>query len=247
VGRVIQQRLWPVLREHGFDEFTSRRAWRHRTETVDVVNVRALGAYLGRLFEVTPHSFVVDLGIRLLYIPSWYEEAEVDTDNRPDETECELRWALHKRVPQPQVADAGVWFVGEDGDNLDAAIEDARDSIVAVALPWFERFRSIDAVWDVLNDGGQADPRDELSVVSIGNDPSPTRHYLRACVALRRGDRARALSEFDLLLATKPLNPVLRKPVTKAIRADYELALRKRQRIETTIDQLRQDLPREHS
>lgn len=43
VNRGLAQRLWPALRAYGFDERTQRRAWRHRQDGVDVIEIQSVG------------------------------------------------------------------------------------------------------------------------------------------------------------------------------------------------------------
>lgn len=237
VSRAIQKLIWPVLREQGFDAFTSRAAWRHRTETIDVVAFELLGARIARAMGTTPHSFSVLLGTRLAYVPTWNGRGEVAKPDRPTEPECELRKMLDRQLNQPQLADATVWCVRANGVGLEATVEDALTN-TQDALPWFDHFADPATVWHQLQT-----PRRHIAdrgPFGIGVLGWPRILYLRGWVANRLGDTDTARRSFEELLASSFLRPTLPQRPRKWEWKEYGYYRRKRAQVEAALALLAQ-------
>ena len=195
ITKLIRARIWPELRERGFSSFTTRSAWRYWDEGIDVVNFQALGAYDAAVIGCTPFSFVLNLGIRLEYVP--YDGSEIKTrDGRPapEEWQCDLRAHPGPSIPQRryEVGGENVWYVDRSGRNAEQNVDDARRVLVRKGLRWFDRYRDPTHVLTDLESGK----------LEAGSNPSPIRHYLCAYAAIRAGDVGRARHHLEALLAT---------------------------------------------
>lgn len=148
VAKAVKVRVWPRLRELGFNRTLGRSAYRDGENVVDVVNVGGLPSSTFFGVGATSHSFAVNLGVRFLDLPvgrpTRVTKAGVPA---PHEYECELRRSLPKGLVQPLFKPYGhadrlqdrldVWFVLEDGSNLDACLDDAIEQIRTEGESWF--------------------------------------------------------------------------------------------------------------
>ena len=125
----------PLLTDLGFTRFTGRNAWRVIDGAKWVVNFQSFSAYLADGVGCTTYSFGLNLGIYLDDVPPWPGQAVAD---KPKEYECAFRFIGRKTLSQPWFHPYGrdpaidrddVWFVLEDGTNLDAVVADARSVI----------------------------------------------------------------------------------------------------------------------
>jgi len=69
VAREIKNEIWPLLRNHGFSEFTGKSAWRRLPEQIHVVNFQSFSRYLAERVGCTTFSFALNLGIYFRTIP----------------------------------------------------------------------------------------------------------------------------------------------------------------------------------
>ena len=147
VTREIRSVVWATLRDVGFDEFTSRTAWRHHRQAVDVVNFQSFSASLADAVGCTPYSFSVNLGV---WVSGETEPSVLKPDSkgrpRPAEWECNVRTRLRKSVEQP-------WFepfTSQRVSRLPRALRIHREGLKRVV----RRDRhDRDDTWYVLEDG----------------------------------------------------------------------------------------------
>ena len=117
VSREVKRRIWTLLKEAGFGTFTTRTAWRHGDDGVDVFNVQSFSKYNADAIGVTPHSFRVNLGWFPAYIPPRWPPKVKDGKLLPDEAECLLRGMLLPTMSAPS-SNAHVWAIDVEGKNL---------------------------------------------------------------------------------------------------------------------------------
>jgi len=55
LAKVLERKIFPILRKAGFTHFKSRTAWRDRDSTIDVVDFRSMGSYLEHSAVVAFH------------------------------------------------------------------------------------------------------------------------------------------------------------------------------------------------
>lgn len=63
VSQEIERRIWASLKTMGFDMFTSRTAWRHGIDTIDVFNLQSFSKYDADVLGITTFSFRVNLQV----------------------------------------------------------------------------------------------------------------------------------------------------------------------------------------
>src|SRR5262245_51111923 len=121
VAKALKGDVFPILREAGFGDFSTRTAWRDGPHTIDVVDFRSLGSYLGGAVAVTSHSFVVTLGVyyKAMHAVPWTQEP---LPARPEEWRCQARRVVRKTIFQFWCWRPDVWYVGAKGKNLKPVI-----------------------------------------------------------------------------------------------------------------------------
>jgi hypothetical protein len=62
VSAELRKEIRPLLKDRGFQKFTSRYAWRVHDDRVDVVNFQSFNDYKARSLGCTTYSFAVNLG-----------------------------------------------------------------------------------------------------------------------------------------------------------------------------------------
>jgi hypothetical protein len=183
VNRGLAQVLWPALRTHGFDERTQRTAWRHRHDGVDVIEIQSIGASFDSVgctsFSFTAYAAAqVYWAIPPDYQPEdkvhnrphyWHcnpfvrpldktlDQPWFKPFTRPLETLTEpmrIHTQALKRVLRTDVHDRpDVWFVLEDGSNLEQVIEDLVAIVRDKGLPILERFHDPEQVLQMAASG----------------------------------------------------------------------------------------------
>ena len=175
LNRSLRATLWPALREAGFVTRTDRIAWRHGRGHTDLIEVSALGsaadavgatptsfsAYVGsvpawfsgrpvpvRKGLPAPHYWNCDLQRTLHKTLSqpWFTPF-----SRPPAATTPRSFLLHreglKQVFRRDTHDRpAVWFVRDDGSNLDEVVRDLLHVVSTVGLPVLDAFHDPAAV-----------------------------------------------------------------------------------------------------
>ena len=197
VSREIKKAIWPALKAAGFSRFTSRVAWRHNKDSVDVLEFQSFNKYNAEVLGLTTFSFSVNLGKFPLYIPPQWAPKVKDGVQIPSEPECLFRGHL---LPQVSAAPSQriIWSVDADGKNLLWCIRDVLNQ-VPKALDWFSYLDSRAEVLRVLLEKDE----DMHHLWGFGRNPSPTRSYHAGYVALALGDTSIAVSKFQEAVDSK--------------------------------------------
>ncbi|MFB9308648.1 hypothetical protein BJY17_001885 [Agromyces hippuratus] len=142
VGRALSERIRPFLREFGFHRFQGRNAWRRTELTVDLVSFRSMNSYTAEGVGCTTYSFGCDVGV---YYPALVDGEPVEW---PRDYHLTFRAGLGKTIRQPYFHPFGhqdhsdrpdVWYVLEDGSNLDEIADDAVSAVSNQGLPFISR------------------------------------------------------------------------------------------------------------
>ncbi len=177
--REIRREIWPLLRERGFAEFTGKTAWWRLPEQIHVVNFQSFSSYLAQGVGCTTFSFALNLGIYFPAIPVHHRVKGTDPATRPEEYHCHLRRHLRKGFTQPEGPRDDIWYVAPDGSNLAEAVAAARETLRGEGLAWFEQYRSLETVLEMLLGEETAD---------ITSPPrSPLRKYMTGHIARALG------------------------------------------------------------
>lgn len=179
VSRAIKEHIHPVLGEMGFQEFTSRSAWRYSEKCIDVVNFQSFNRHAADEAGITTFSFSINLGRYFTFAPQVGDIEEKAGRLRPEEHLCHLRRRLHKSLRQKNCSFKDIWMVDENGRNLAQVIADASRAIHEEATEWFTRFDSLREVLRTLTEDEESD-----IVYGMGPMASPMRDLLAGCTAL---------------------------------------------------------------
>ena len=221
VNRSIRDRIWPRLRDHGFVS-SSRSAWRHHTDRVDVVDFQSFNSYNAQVIGCTTFSFAVNLGCYLLSIPPSDEPARIKQNGGrpiPAEYQCHFRSRLSPSIPQPQLNSADIWFIEESGKNLDSSLDDVWDNLQRTGLQWFEQFANPNDVLRIL-----LTEQEQMSRLwGFGNNSSPLRHYLIGYVARSLGDAPIAAEHLQAASASQSFTSIQERLVFDARAAAQQI------------------------
>ena len=147
VGRALSAVIKPALRERGFDRFQGRHAWRRSEFTVDLISFPSMNSYTADGVGCTSFSFGCEAGV---YYPAlagtepiaWPRGYDLTFRGFPVKT---IRQPIfHPWGVVPTGADewrrdrADVWYVLEDGSNLEEVVDDARRAAIEQALPFID-------------------------------------------------------------------------------------------------------------
>lgn len=185
VSRAIRKHIQPLLKEQGFDTFTSRSSWRHGSDRIDVVNFQSFNSYNAEVLGCTTYSFAVNLGVYFSAIPGIVQHIKKKNGRLlPAEYDCHFRRKLLKMFNQHDYTRPDIWYIDPDGMYLDMAIKDVREVMIRSGLPWFDRFADMSEVLRILQED------DEVSGGvgwGFGTKSSPNRTYLTGYIALNLG------------------------------------------------------------
>jgi len=181
VNREIKKFIWPALRHAGFATFTSRCAWRHLEDKIDVVEFQSFNKYNADVLDVTTFSFAVRLGTLQLYVPPQWPPKVKDGLQLPSEAECYFRSSLVCSI-ESKLDDRTIWPIDPAVKNLPWCIQGVLNQMPQ-ALAWFERLAEKSEVLRILQEDDHTMPE----LWGFGRNPSPIRSYLAGYVALALG------------------------------------------------------------
>jgi hypothetical protein len=224
VNHGIKGRIWPRLRERGFGAFSSRTAWRHLSDRIEVVNFQSFNAYHAAVIGCTTFSFAVNLGCYLLAIPPQFEPSRIKEKKGrfvPEEYTCHVRRQLSPGILQPKLLANNIWFIDETGSNLAPSLDDVWAALDGTGRPWFEQFDSPAEVLRIFCNEAEQD-----HLWGFGNNPSPLRHYFIGYVALNLNDGSLAKEHLEHAMASGCFSSVkerLAKDIERAARGGASL------------------------
>jgi Domain of unknown function (DUF4304) len=163
VDKALRDVFWRSLKDRGFERRTGRTAWRDHPGCIQTINVQSFNRYLADRMGATTVSFAVNLGVFYPVVAQHSTAGAFDRDpTRPTEPHCQARFHLSKGLsqpgpdvplpppavgrppdPRPWVDRPDVWYVVDDGSNVDDVVADARDRILEIGLPWLERLSDL--------------------------------------------------------------------------------------------------------
>jgi hypothetical protein len=188
LSRALRASFWPHLKAIGFEVSTDRAAWRYVDDAVDVIEVRSVGADADACgcpsvsfaavagsdpaFMDSPPSKIVKGGrprprywdcrlqVRLEKTLSqpWFEPFSAPPTPTLPASVLTHRRALQSVIRKDRHDRPDIWFVRDDGTNLDEVIEDLRHVTERVAIPGLDRLHDPCQVIELVLDGTLADP-----------------------------------------------------------------------------------------
>lgn len=197
VTRDIKGEIWPALRDTGFATFTTRRAWRHSKERIDVFEVQSFNKYIADVIGVTTFSFAVNLGTIHLYVPPTWPPMVKDGLLMPTVAECYFRSSLICSI-ESKLRNRTIWPIDPAGKNLSWCIRGVLNQLPN-ALGWFERLADKAEVLRILEEDEEEMPH----MWGFGRNPSPKRSYTSGYVALALGQTEKAEARLEEAVESK--------------------------------------------
>jgi len=175
VSAELRSEVRPLLKERGFQQFTSRYAWRVLGDRVEVVNFQSFSDQKARSLGCTSYSFAVNVGCYLRGIGSspTFPSVAISNGKLPREYECHFRGKLTRSFEQPELSRRDIWYVDSQGRYLAKAAHDVRMALARDGLEWFRVFDDQSQVLRILREG---DPSETLW--GFGARGSPARLFL---------------------------------------------------------------------
>lgn len=202
VSRELRSVVWPLLKDAGFTVVRGRTAWRLLDDQTELVDFQSFDSHLAEGVGCTTYSFSVRLG---LHLPDDTASPTLAGDALPKEYEATFPFTALKRLRQPWFHPWGdarttdrrdVWFVREDGSNLDEVVADARDVIATSGLRQLAAYRDPRYAYCALFDYARRWPPRaidvDIEVFPCGAYGSPRWHHVIEILAPHIGRDAAA-------------------------------------------------------
>jgi hypothetical protein len=208
VNTRLRGQVRPLLKAAGFRKFTDRNSWRTGPASRWVVNFGSFNSYLAEGIGCTTFSFGINLGV---YFDCHRPSPDAPPIEWPKEPEGTIRFRALKTLQQPFFNPYGkhpgrdrrdVFFVLDDGSNLDEVIDDACEVLASHALPTLHLYDdplyAYCALFDHARRWPPRSPSPQVEVLPCGSVGSP--HWREVVLALgqRLGRDPRAEIEAGL-------------------------------------------------
>lgn len=147
VNKAIKSNIFPFLKEQGFTEFSGRNALRSSDQTVDIINLQSFNSYLAEGVGCTTYSFAINLYVyyKCYEKTPWFDGKVPSKPNEyiPFQQGIVTKTLNQAKLFHPYGKKNGkdrteIWYVKEDGSNLNEVIEDAKNCIDKQAIPLFK-------------------------------------------------------------------------------------------------------------
>jgi tetratricopeptide (TPR) repeat protein len=196
VNKQLNSSIKPILKEQGFQAFTARTFWRYADFKIDILNFQSFNSYHADLMGSTTFSFCVNLSV---FITCVRRNEFIKTKGDlliPHEADGHFRKRLEKSLNQENFPNKQLWYLDEDGNNLEEVISNAREQIVLHGLTWFEEFKSLQYIFNYL----KTETESMQNTWGFGKMDSPNRNELLAYIAYELGNYQESLEYFIKVL-----------------------------------------------
>lgn len=149
--REIKSRIFPILKEYGFGHFSGRKAWKHFDEKVYLFQITGVGSNFSNVTGFPAVSVTTSINIYYINFPgsNTCKKHSKSGLPLPSETECYFRFGLDKtdlqetyikNITSPtEKKRRDVWWVSEDGENIDLVIDNITEVLKEHALKLVEK------------------------------------------------------------------------------------------------------------
>lgn len=201
--RVLRSIVYPLLKNAGFDDWTTRKTWRRRAGRIDHVEFRSFNSYFAETFDCTSASVNVWIGVQIPELeiePALRVGACGPLGFRPDEAEMPMRGAIAPSDGLCQSNAHNIWNV-KSIEDAEAAANDIKRQFQTYALDWLESSFDVSELITFLktsvNQEIQTRPNGSRFWVDAGNLDSPNRNKMIAKLAISQGNFALAAEHFE--------------------------------------------------
>jgi len=215
----------PRLKDHEFIFAGPSTARRYLERRVDVVSLERFPTREIRQWRIPDAAFGLAAGCFFPFAPCLVAPT-VKRDGLgrllPSVTECHVRLTPYKSVIQRDNEHPNIWSFDGSRECEQSILEDVVRCLGDVVFPWFERWNTLDALWDLVEKSEETADRNGRTW-GFGRVESYTRHVLAGFVAIERVDEIPARSH--LIAALKCSNTLkarglsMPQEVDQAVRA----------------------------
>lgn len=209
------------LQDLGFDKFQGTTAWRHLSTRIEIVNLDFVRPSDTKIIGCTSASFSLNGGICFKAVPLSCKIRVPFSEWLPPP--YQMRKFHRRTIDQAELSRRDIWFIREDGSNLENCVADAIKVLREESEPWFLRFRDDRAVLQALLH--EPDEADELGLLlsSNGTLGCPFRNNLIAYIALDAGELEVSRDAFEKLIEQNRKTPM---HLSGNCESDYKTVLR---------------------
>ena len=197
----LRTQVFPILKAAGFDDCTSRKAWRRRKGSVDCVEFRSFNAYNAEVLCCTTASVSVWFGSSPSFIVPLYPFKDGPKGSRPHECEMPIRGQLAPLIRHSLVRPDLIWLIEDEKDTNRAATEIAAQ-FLSYDLAWLSKEWDAKHLIDLLIEAeGYAELERAASgasqYIEAGNGDSPHRNRMIAQLAVVCGNNKLAAIRYE--------------------------------------------------
>ena len=191
--------VYPMLKAEGFDDWTTRSAWRRKDGRMEVVEFRSFNTYYAESFNCTHASISVWIGIQIPELSSCPYVKAGPKGVRPAESAMPIRANLAPSLGLQQRNPLGIWNINSSED-AEACASDIAEQMRDYGLAWanwpFEPAALQELLLKDMNDIDTM-PNGALLWVDAGNVDSPNRNRKIAELARAQGNHTLASERFE--------------------------------------------------
>lgn len=179
VKKEIKLKVFPFLKQNGFEEFSNRSAWRYyNNKFIHVISFSSFNSYRAENLWCTTFSFMVNIWIFIIWDK---KNIKIKNDKfLPEEYECHLRNKLKRSFIQttdkysysyecylkeqiknwtkkediikmkPIFSNEDIWYISTNWKYLEESINDVIKQITEFAFPWFNKYSDLDTLDSIL-------------------------------------------------------------------------------------------------
>jgi len=196
VNQELEKDVWPSLHDAGFRRSHHLTLWRDHSDRIDIIEFRHFNTYEAQRIGITAHSFEIELGCYLRYVPEIHPGDTKQKDGLPipSPMSCKLRAHLERGYREWLGPDRSVWSIDRQGTKVRKAVADAREQLLGTAVPWFAQFDSPAKVYQLLANREDEDMR---RLFGFGRPGSPIRCFVLGYTARAAGMTAEASGNLE--------------------------------------------------
>ena len=196
----LRRVVYPLLKAEGFDDWTSRSAWRRDGGRIEHVEFRSFNAHFAERFHCTTAAVGVWIGIQIpeLSVQPGFKSGPQGL--RPLEAGMPIRAVLAPSLALRQRNPLKIWNV-ETRADAELCASDIAAQLQVYGLAWINRPFETTSLQHLLLDGVATDIETRANGahlwVEAGNVDSPSRNRMIAELAKARGDYSLASDRFE--------------------------------------------------
>lgn len=197
----LRKTVYPLLKKLGFDDWTTRSAWRRNGDRIENIEFRSFSAYYAQSFNCTSASISVWIGIKPVSLSIDPYTRRGPKGLRPSEAAMPIRASVAPSLDLKQRNKLLIWNI-DSHDDLDISTTDIVKQLDDYGIDWINRTYDPKFLLQLLQDDQyptEIDSRQNGAQLWIdaGTVDSPKRNRRIAEVAQYLGEYALAAEHFE--------------------------------------------------